>query len=82
VKIDVHPTHDGFAIVVLSFWVISSGSLILKKVFGITCLIKSFHKYKNRLDAIFPWLPLQTINVNMSFDHVSNNFHNSLISIT
>jgi hypothetical protein len=37
---------------------------------------------KNKLDAIFAQLSLQTMNVNTSFGHVLNNFHNYLIYIT
>jgi hypothetical protein len=37
---------------------------------------------KKKLDAIFAQLPLQTMNVNISFGHVFNKFHNYLISIT
>lgn len=39
-------------------------------------------KYKDRLNAIFPRLPLQIVNVNMTSDHVFNNLHNCSISIT
>jgi hypothetical protein len=34
---------------------------------------KELPKYKDRLDAIFPQLPFQTVNVNMTFNHVFNN---------
>jgi hypothetical protein len=34
---------------------------------------KNLPKYKNRLNAIFFWPPLHSININMTYGHVFNN---------
>jgi len=43
---------------------------------------KELAKYKDRLNAIFPWPLFHTINVNTTSDHVFNNLYNCPINIT
>jgi hypothetical protein len=43
---------------------------------------KELPRYKDRLDAIFRWPLLHTINVNTTSNHVFNNLYNCPINIT
>ncbi len=43
---------------------------------------KELPKYKDCLDVIFPCHPLETINVNTTFEHVLSHLHNCPLNIT
>jgi hypothetical protein len=53
-----------------------------KYSFWNTMFEKELPKYKDWLETIFPRHPLETINVNIAFDHVFNHLQNCPINIT